>query len=381
MTWRIPLADIDLDEAEFAVVNDVLRSKWLSMGEQTRLFEDEFAKRVNARHAIAVANGTAALHLACLAVGLRAGDEAIVPSLTFVATANAIRYTGAEPIFADIVSKDQLNISAKAIEPLITEKTRAILVVHYGGYACEMPEIMDIAKRYGLSVIEDAAHAIGSTLSERSLGTWGDIGCFSFFSNKNMTTGEGGMLVTNDDELARKLSLLRSHGMTSLSWERYKGHAFSYDVVDLGFNYRLDEIRAAIGRVQLKKLDDNNERRRKLSALYWELLEELAPEVELPFRSHPGLSAAHLMPVLLPHRIARREFMEAMKEHGIQTSIHYPPIHKFSAFKESHSAIHAHLPLTEEVTEREVTLPLYAALSEDDVHYIVESIRGILEKS
>ncbi len=335
MEWHIPLSDIDFGPQEEEAVLQVLRSRWLTMGAVTQQFERELADYVDARHAIAVTNATAALHLACLAAGLGPGAEVILPSLTFVATANAVRYTGATPVFADIEGGDSLNISADAIEACLTPRTRAILVVHYGGYACDMPVILDIAGRYGLAVIEDAAHAIGSRFGERMLGTWGDVGCYSFFSNKNMTTGEGGMLVTDDDRLAERLRLLRSHGMTSLTWDRHKGHAWSYDVVDLGYNYRIDEIRSAIGRVQLKKLEHNNQVRRELTSLYHALLPKVCPQVALPFHKHPGTSACHLLPILLPEGMERTRFMEAMKARGIQTSIHYPPIHQFSAFQEA----------------------------------------------
>ncbi len=373
MNWLVPLADVDIDEDEISAVNDVLRSKWLSMGSVTQAFEQEYAEMLGVKHALAVANGTAALHLACLVAGLQPGDEVIVPSLTFVATVNAVRYTGATPVFADILSQQTLNISPAAVENLINERTRAILVMHYGGYACDMPQIMQLAEKYHLMVIEDAAHAVNSELEGRKLGCWGDMGCFSFFSNKNMTTGEGGMLVTNDDALAEKLKLARSHGMTSLSWERHKGHAFSYDVVALGFNYRLDEMRAAIGRVQLKKLADNNKRRRELTQLYWELLDKVLPDIILPFRYHDGISAAHLMPVLLPEAKMRQPFMEHMKRNRIQTSIHYPPVHRFSAYAQTESSNGAHLPVTEDAAVREVTLPLYPEMQEKNVRYVCEA--------
>jgi dTDP-4-amino-4,6-dideoxygalactose transaminase len=230
MNWRVPLSDIDFDVEEEQAVLEVVRSRWLSMGAVTHEFEGEFAAFTGAKHALAVTNGTAALHLACLAAGLGPGDEVIVPSLTFVATANAVRYTGAEPVFADIESLDWLTIAPAAIEACITPRTRAILVMHYAGYACDMPAILEIAGRHNLSVLEDAAHAVGSELGGRRLGTWGSIGCYSFFSNKNMTTGEGGMLVTEDDALAERLRVLRSHGMTSLSWDRHQGHAWSCPV-------------------------------------------------------------------------------------------------------------------------------------------------------
>ena len=312
MNWRVPLADIDFGPEEEQAVLEVIRSRWLTMGAVTQGFEQELAEYAGVKHAIAVTNATAALHLACVAAGLGPGDEAILPSLTFVATANAVRYTGARPVFADVEGVDSLNISPAAIEARITPRTRAILVVHYGGYACDMPAILEIARRHDLAVIEDAAHAIGSRLGGRMLGTWGAIGCYSFFSNKNMTTGEGGMLVTDDDRLAEKLRVLRSHGMTSLTWDRHKGHAWSYDVVDLGYNYRIDEVRSAIGRVQLRRLEANNQVRRERTALYHELLQELCPAVGVPFQAHPGVSACHLLPVLLPEGTSREAFMEQM---------------------------------------------------------------------
>jgi dTDP-4-amino-4,6-dideoxygalactose transaminase len=365
MEWKIPLSDIDFGPEEQAAVGDVLRSKWLTMGSVTQEFEQAFAAYTGAKYAIAVTNATAALHLACVVAGLKPGDEAIVPSLTFVATANAVRYTGATPVFADITGENDLNISSQSIERAITKQTRAILVMHYGGYACDMPGIMELARKNNLKVIEDAAHAVGSELEGRKLGTWGDIGCFSFFSNKNMTTGEGGMLITNDEAYSQRLNLLRSHGMTSLTWDRHKGHAWSYDVVDLGYNYRIDEIRAALGMVQLGKLEANNERRRHLTKTYREVLEELAPQAVVPFADHAGSSAAHLMPILLPAGTARSNFMENMKAQGIQTSIHYPPVHSFTAYADDQGK--NPLPITDELAAREVTLPLYPTLTDDDV--------------
>ena len=378
MEWRIPLADIDFGPEEEQAVLEVVRSRWLTMGAVTQAFEGEFADYVHAKHAIAVTNATAALHLACVAAGLLPGDEVIVPSLTFVATANAVRYAGARPVFADIESETDLNLSVRSIEACLTARTRAILVVHYGGYACDLPAILALAREHNLVVIEDAAHAVGSRLEGRMLGTWGAIGCFSFFSNKNMTTGEGGMLVTDDDRLAGRLRILRSHGMTSLTWDRHKGHAWSYDVVDLGYNYRIDEIRSALGREQLRKLERNNQVRRQRTVLYHELLQELCPEVGVPFQAHPGLSACHLLPVLLPHETRRESFMEQMKLRGVQTSIHYPPIHQFSAYQEQGSRPGLDLRLTEDVSARQVTLPLYPTLTEADVRCVVEAVRDSL---
>jgi dTDP-4-amino-4,6-dideoxygalactose transaminase len=372
-TWRIPLADIDLDQREKQAVLDVLERRWLTMGEVTQAFESEFSQFICVKHALAVANCTVALHMACLALDIGPGDEVIVPSLTFVATANAVRYTGAKPVFADVNSSQDLTISPQEIEKLITPQTKAIIVMHYGGYPCRMHEIMEIARRHNLAVIEDDAHAPGATLDGVKMGVWGDIGCFSFFSNKNMTTGEGGMVTTQRDDLAEKFRLLRSHGMTTLTWDRHRGHAWSYDVVAPGYNYRMDEIRAAIGRVQLQKLPENNARREIRVQQYQELFQEALPQVEVPFQSFNGQSAYHLMPVLLPRGSDRVKFMESMKSSGVQTSVHYPPAHLFSHYRALEPNANGSLPLTEDIAAREVTLPLYAGLKAEDVEIVVEA--------
>jgi dTDP-4-amino-4,6-dideoxygalactose transaminase len=273
-----------------------------------------------------------------------------------------------------------LNISPSAIEASITPKTRAILVVHYAGFACDMPSIVEIADRHNLLVLEDSAHAIGSKLEGRTLGTWGAIGCFSFFSNKNMTTGEGGMLATDDDALADRLRILRSHGMTSLSWDRHKGHASTYDVVDLGYNYRIDEMRSALGRVQLTKLPGSNERRRELTALYRELLSELTPQIQMPFAQVRGNSCYHILPILLPWSIDRGRFMEGMKNRGIQTSFHYPPIHHFKIYEEDWLSRGSLLPITEEVALRQVTLPLYGTMQSEQVISVVQAAQQTMDE-
>jgi dTDP-4-amino-4,6-dideoxygalactose transaminase len=350
------------------------------MGTVTQQFEQEFAAFVGAKHTLAVTNATAALHLACLAVGIGPGDEVIVPSLTFVATANAVRYTGATPVFADVESLDWMNISPASIEACITERTRAILVVHYGGYACDMPAIQRIAQEHNLVVLEDSAHAIGSELEGRKLGTMSSIGCYSFFSNKNMTTGEGGMLATDDDVLAEKLRILRSHGMTSLSWDRHQGHAYSYDVVDLGYNYRIDEMRSALGRVQLSKLPAGNARRKELSGLYRELFSELVPEMKLPFAEERGTSCYHILPALLPEGSDRIRFMESLKQQGIQTSIHYPPVHHFSIYQDEWQARGIPLPVSEAASAREVTLPLYPTMRDEQVHWVAQAAKQALQE-
>lgn len=378
MTWNVPLSDVKFSSEELEAVRVVLESGWLTMGAVTEEFEREFAAYTGAKHALAVSNATAALHLACLALGIGAGDEVIVPSLTFVATANAVRYVGAEAVFADITSENDLTLSLESIKQQVTPRTKAVMVMHYAGYTCDMPCILAWAEEQGLAVIEDAAHASGSFLEGKHLGTWGKVGCFSFFSNKNLSTGEGGMIVTDDDALAERFRLLRSHGMTSLTWDRHQGHAWSYDVVTTGYNYRIDEIRSALGREQLCKLESYNARRRELTALYRELLAELCPALSVPFENHLGVSAHHIMPVLLPAGADRLRFMEGMKARGIQTSIHYPPVHTFTAYKE-HAKGADQLPVTDEVAAREVTLPLYPTMTDEQVHLVVESAVAALK--
>lgn len=378
MNWRVPLADVQLGPEEAAAVLSVLQSGWLTMGAVTQNFEQDFATFCGAQYALAMTNATAALHLACLSVGVGVGDEVIVPSLSFVASANAIAYTGATPVFADIEGENWLTISPKAIEEALTPKTKAIMVMHYAGYACDMPQVMAIAKKHHLAVIEDAAHAVGASLQGKALGTWGDVGCYSFFGNKNMTTAEGGMLVTDDAQIAQKARLLRSHGMTTLTWDRHHGHASTYDVVALGYNYRIDEIRSAIGREQLKKIPAGNRRRGELARLYRDLLAELVPQVDIPFRAPRGESSYHIMPVLLPKGADKARFMANMKEHGIQTSWHYPPAHTFSIYTNSSDRHSASLALTNLVAQREVTLPLFPSMTDDQVSMVVEASRASL---
>lgn len=380
MEWRVPLADVKLGVEEEAAVLEVLRSGWLTMGAVTQAFEQEFAQFTGAQHAFAVTNATAALHLACLAVGVGPGDEVIVPSLTFVASPNAIRYTGARPVFADIESLDWLCLSPESIEQAITEQTKAVMVMHYAGYACNMPAILAIAKKHHLAVIEDAAHAVGASLEGKALGTWGDVGCYSFFGNKNMTTAEGGMLVTNDAAIAEKARILRSHGMTTLTWDRHEGHASTYDVVALGYNYRIDEIRSAIGREQLKKIPAGNARRGELVALYRKSLAERTPQIQIPFEDQRGLSSYHIMPVLLPEGIEKHAFMASMKAQGIQTSWHYPPAHTFSIYGSGSAGADGRLKVTDLAAQREVTLPLYPTMTEEQVQWVVEAARVGLGK-
>jgi dTDP-4-amino-4,6-dideoxygalactose transaminase len=292
-----------------------------------------------------------------------------------VATSNAVLYTGAEVHFADIIGPDELTIDPVDIARQVTPRTKAIIVMHYGGYPCRMNEILAVAKQYNIPVIEDAAHAPGAALDGKALGTWGAIGCFSFFSNKNLSTGEGGMIVTESDEIAERLHLLRSHGMTSLTYDRHRGHAYSYDVVELGYNYRIDEIRSALGLEQLKKLIVNNSRRKAWTEQYWQALEGTG--VGLPFRGKSGSPSFHIFPLLLPFGIDRKTFIDALRAEGIQSSIHYPPTHSFSYYRSRYGEIS--LPKTTDVSEREVTLPLYPSMGAERVHIVADAVKRTIE--
>ena len=245
--WRVPLADVVVSEDDLAAVADAYRSGWLSQGPRAREFEEAIESYTGAPHAVAVANCTAALHLIALAAGLGPGDEVIVPSLTFVATPNSVAYTGATPVFADVVSPTEPWLDPDSVAARITSRTRAIFCMQYGGHPGESLALRELAERHGLRLLEDSAHALGTRIGGEHAGTLGFAGAYSFFSNKNLAIGEGGMLVCHDDETAARVRLLRSHGMTSLSWQRHQGHAASYDVVALGHNFRIDEARSALG--------------------------------------------------------------------------------------------------------------------------------------
>lgn len=375
--WQVPLSDIVLGDLEKMYINQVIESRWLSMGEMTQKFEAEFSRFTGARHAIAVTNGTTALHLACASLELQEGDEVILPSLTFVATANALLYSGATPVFAEVTSSEDLCISPDDIEKRISHRTRAVMVMHYGGNLCDMDRIIEIASRHNIHIIEDAAHAPGSELNGIKAGTFGAVSCFSFFANKNIVTGEGGMVVTDRDDLAQHIRLMRSHGMTSLTWDRHRGHASSYDVIELGFNYRIDELRSAIGLAQIHRLSEHNQKRRNIINQYIDGLSDI-PEITIPFRSPRGVSAGHLFVILLPPKTNRALFIQQMKSLGIQTSIHYPPIHLFSYYRKRFGYPPGALPLTEAIADRVITLPLFPTMTPEQVELVVSAVHRSL---
>ena len=377
MNWAVPLFDPDFGPAEEQALLDVIRSKWLTMGDRTKEFERRFAIETGVPVALACNSATAALHMALAVLDVGPGDDVVVPSLTFVATANAVRYCGARPVFADVASMDDWNVDAASIERALTPATKAIIVVHYAGYACDMPAIMALAQRRGLAVVEDVAHAPCASLDGVGLGAWGDVGCFSFFSNKNMTTAEGGMVTTRRPELAERLGWLRSHGMTTLTLDRHKGHAFGYDVVALGYNYRMSELNAALGLVQLAQVRQRNARRGELVAAYRKRLAGI-PGLSVPFAVHRGEAAFHLMPVLLPEGVARADVMGAMRDSGIQTSIHYRPVDTFTAYVEAGLGPSTGVPLSHAIGERVVTLPLYPTMRVEQIEQVCTTLAATL---
>lgn len=375
MSYKIPLFDLNFDEKEGQAALETIQSKWISTGPKTAAFEEKFASMLHAKHAVALSNCTVSLHLALKLAGIQAGDEVICPSLTFVATVNSIRYVDAVPVFADVTSYENPTIDPEDIRRKITPKSKAIMVMHYGGYACDMDKIMQVAQEHNLKVIEDACHGPLAEYKGEKLGTIGDVGCFSFFSNKNISTGEGGMLITNNDEYASRTKLLRSHGMTTMSYERAKGHSTAYDVVELGYNYRMDDIHSSIGLVQLDKIEADLKKRAEIRKLYVSLLSEISGII-IPFRDYTEFSSNYILPVVLRDGNAdkRDQIRAALAEAGIQTSMHYPAVHRFSIYKEYYSE----LPVTDYLVNNLITLPMYSKLTEAQVTYICETLKHLL---
>lgn len=377
MAYNIPLFNLNFDEREAKAAYDTIKSGWISTGPKCEQLEQMFVDMFKVNYAVSVTNCTDALHLCCLVCGIGAGDEVLCPSLTFAASANCIRYVGATPVFCDIVGPEHINIDPVDIERKITSKTKAIVVVHMAGFPAKMDEIMAIARKYNLKVIEDACHGPLSEYKGKKLGTIGDCAAFSFFSNKNISTGEGGMFISNNKELADKARLLRSHGMTTMSYQRASGHATAYDIVELGYNYRLDDIRASIAIEQLKKLSEDLNKRLRVRERYVEGLSSIK-DVIVPFKDNTEFVSNYIMPVVLLNstREKRDRVRDAMHAAGIQTSVHYPSIHRFSTYKNLKTV----LPKTEYVSDNEITLPMYAALTNEQVDFIVSTLRNILDE-
>jgi dTDP-4-amino-4,6-dideoxygalactose transaminase len=350
----------------------VLRSGWWTYGPVGRQLEEEYAAFIGVPHAIAVSSGTAALHLAFAALGLKSGEQVLMPALNFVAAANCAVHLGALPKFVDVSSCHYPLTTVEILESAITPKTRGICILHYGGFPCEMDAISRLAAERGLWLVEDAAHAPGSRWQNKACGAWGNVGCFSFFGNKNLTCGEGGMITTSDAALAQKLRTIRSHGMSLLTWDRHQGHQASYDVSEAGYNYRMDDLRAAILGVQLASLPEANRRRAERRKWYVSRLSGKQHWI-IPFEDSGNESSHHLFTIVLDRRLERVHIMSALKLKGIQTSVHYPPIHTFSFYR-SLVPEQPELPVTEDLGRRIMTLPLYPDMTREQVDWVCECL-------
>lgn len=360
-----------LGAEEKAALVAVIDSGWVTMGDRVQEFEQAFARLHQAEESVAVSSCTAALHLILHALGIGPGDEVLVPSLTFVATANSVRYVGARPVFVDIESPEVPLISLDEAEAKCTARTKAVIIVHFGGYLAQRDAWQSFARRKNLLLIEDAAHAPGLPAA----GTLGEAAAFSFYGNKNMTTAEGGAIIAHSRSLRETIRRARSHGMTSNTRQRLDSRSPDYDVTMLGFNYRMDELRAAVGLAQLKRLPEWNDTRRRLSQHYRRLIARLCPSVRVPF-ADPWPSAHHLMAVLLPTAINRQAIIDGLRERGVQTTIHYPPVHRLTFYKDL--CPDSHLLRTEEFSRRELTLPLHPRMTPETVELVVNSLAAAL---
>jgi dTDP-4-amino-4,6-dideoxygalactose transaminase len=376
--WRMPLTDIAMPEQDVEAVLDCLRSGWLTMGPRTKAFEQALGRFVGAPHVATVSSGTAALHLACLAAGIGPGDEVIVPAFTFVASASAARYVGAEPVLCDVRSPREFNIDVEDVARRITDRTRAVIAVHFCGYPADVLALRELCDERGLLLIEDCAQAIGARVdgAGRQVGTVGELGCFSFFSKKQLCVGEGGMVSTAEQELDARVRLFRSHAMTSSTWDRHRGHDPAYDVVDIGFNFRMDEPRAALGLSRLTRLDEDIAARRAIVRDYRERLAGVAG-VELAFDEAAVERASHFaFPILLRDRQTRDRFRDELKANGIQTTW-YPALQNFTEYRRY--APPGGLPRAAEAADRHCALPLSATMDESAIELVVEAVRAALE--
>jgi dTDP-4-amino-4,6-dideoxygalactose transaminase len=380
---EIPFHKPYITEDEISMVLNTLRSGWITMGPTTVEFEKKFKEYIGSRNAISMNSCTACLHLALKAIGLKEGDEVIVPAITFTATAEVITYFNARPVFVD-VDRETCNIDVSKIEEKITKRTRAIIPVHYAGQSCDMDEILDIAKKYNLFVIEDAAHAIPSWYKKRKIGTIGDMTCFSFYATKPLTTGEGGMVTTENGEWANKMKILRLHGISNDAWRRYTNEgSWYYEVVEAGYKYNITDIQAALGLAQLKKVDWMWERRKEISEKYTEAFKSLH-EVITPYIKDDRDSAWHLYVLRLNLemlKIGRNQFIEELKSRGILTSVHFIPLYRHPYYKNTLSSDTKEFSASEWIYERIISLPIYPGMTSDNVQHVIEAVQDVISKN
>jgi dTDP-4-amino-4,6-dideoxygalactose transaminase len=369
-----------ISEDEIEEVVKTLRSGWLSSGPKTTLFEEKFKEYIGTSYAIGVNSCTAGLHLALIVSGIGEGDEVITTPLTFCATSNTILHVGARPVFVD-VRMDDYNIDPEGMEARITPRTKAIVPVHLYGHPCEMEEILRIGNRHGLRIISDCAHAIEAEYKGKKVGGMGDLCCFSFYATKNLTTGEGGMITTNDPDVDKRLRAIRLHGLSADAWRRYgEGGPAHYDVDYLGYKYNMTDIQAAIGLGQLEKIDLYHKRRRE----YWEMYDEAFSEMEEILRPpilEGVVHAYHLYPILVKEnllKIDRDRFREALHEEGIGTGIHFIPLHLFSLYKKRFGFRPGEFPNAEYIGAHTISLPLSPSMERRDVEEVIEAVEKLV---
>lgn len=373
----IPFSRPWIDDTEIEAVSQVLASKWISTGTRTREFERAFAEYLGVKHAIAVSSCTAALHLSLVVAGVGSGDEVITTPYTFTATAEAVRYVGAKPVFVDI-QPGTLNIDVTQIEQAITRRTKAILPVHFAGLPCDMDALQAICRNHNLTLIDDAAHAIPTEYKGQYIGNIGDLSAFSFYANKNLTTGEGGMITTNNDAFAKPLRTMRLHGIDKDAWARQSQRdIWRYDIATEGYKYNMTDIQAAMGLCQLMKLNKQHERRRDLVQIYQKELAHF-PQISTPVApDNPKGHSWHLYIIQLPPG-EREGFIGALREANIECSVHYIPLHLFEFYQEQYGYRIGDFPCAEAAFERVVSLPLHPGLTEEEIHIVIDEIGKIV---
>lgn len=371
-----------ISEEEKRELIDTLDSGWLTTGPKTKKFEEQFAEYTKAKYAIGVSSGTAALHLSLLALGIGKGDEVITTPMTFVATVNAIIYTGARPVLVDIEA-DTLNIDSKKINKKITQRTKAIIPVHYAGQPCKMDEILDIAKDHNLFIIEDAAHAIEAEYRGRKIGSIGDLTCFSFHPIKNITTGEGGMVTTNNQKLANKIRSLRLHGMDKSAWKRYAKNKFRHwDMTCLGYKYNMTDIQASLGIHQLKKINDFWKKRKLYSERYDALFSSEKNIILLP-PQRDNKNAFHLYPIRVKIenlKKNRNDIIDMIQAKNIGVSVHFRAVHLLSFYKKYFHPKYGEFANAECASSRLISLPLYPKMSQNEVDYVAKTVKDVLRE-
>jgi dTDP-4-amino-4,6-dideoxygalactose transaminase len=378
----LPFAMPDIGEAEAESVVETLRSGWLTTGPKAHRFEADFAEYVGCQHAVAVNSATAALHLALSAVGLEEGDEVLVPTMTFAATAEVVLYFKARPVLVDC-RPETLNLDPDQLEKAITARTKAIMPVHIAGQACDMDRILEIASDYDLRVIEDAAHALPARYREKMIGTLGDITCFSFYATKTITTGEGGMAVTENPEWADRMRIMGLHGISKDAWKRYTAEgSWYYEILYPGFKYNLTDIAAAIGIEQLKKCTHFWQVRQRYAMLYNEGFQDV-PAIITPYVAPEVQHAWHLYVIQLDLerlRIGRNEFIALLKQEGIGTSVHFIPLHLHPYYRDTFGYGPADFPHASFAFERIVSLPIYPKMTDADVQRVIDTVRGLVRR-